>query len=80
MVSEWMENSGGAGDDPNGRRVSIEAINDSHSFPSSSCSLTFQADMHFAAILGVVCSRLYAFSKSDLHINIRLSGLFFLML
>ena len=72
VMSEPTEKWAGAGDDPNGNRVS--------STPMSSPVGVGQMAMHFGAILGVVRNLLYAFSMSILFIKITLLGLFHLML
>ena len=69
-MSEAMENSAGAGMDPNGSRVMIVAM---LSFVVGD-GLVDQVVRHLAAILGVVCNRRYAFSMSTLLSSMRLFG------
>ena len=54
IVSEPFENSLGAGDDPKGSRVSIDAMNCLNILPSLSISFVSHAAMHLDAIRGVV--------------------------
>ncbi len=73
IVSETIENSAGAGVDPKGSLVMIVPMNSSFCWSLGSFEVV-HADMHLAAILGVVWRRRYALSKSDLQRSILLSG------
>ena len=57
-MSDPIEKWAGAGDEPNGSRVS--------STPISSLLSSFHIAIHFDAIFGVTWNRLYAFSMSIL--------------